>query len=76
LAGAPPAITVTARSGALDLTLTFSTDRAVRSLLAMTGGATDFVQMGGTYRVEGHAGSRSIHVTAPGTAETFQRRLP
>jgi len=76
LAGAPSAITVTARSGALDLTLTFSTDRAVRSLLAMTGGATDFVQMGGTYRVEGHAGSRSIHVTAPGTAETFQRRLP
>ena len=32
LAGAPPTITVTARSGALDLTLTFSTDRAVRRL--------------------------------------------
>jgi hypothetical protein len=76
LAGAPPAITVTARSSGLDLTLTFSTDRAVRTALAMTGGATDFVQMGGTYRVEGRAGSRSIDVTARGAAETFQRRLP
>jgi hypothetical protein len=73
--GAPSTITVTARSSALDLTLTFSTDRAVRTALAMTGGATDFVQMGGTYRVEGRAGSRSIDVTARGAAETFQRRL-
>jgi hypothetical protein len=76
LAGAPSTITVTARSSALDLTLTFSTDRAVRTALAMTGGATDFVQMGGTYRVEGRAGGRSIDVTARGAAETFQRRLP
>jgi hypothetical protein len=75
LAGAPSTITVTARSSALDLTLTFSTDRAVRTALAMTGGATDFVQMGGTYRVEGRAGGRSIDVTARGAAETFQRRL-
>jgi hypothetical protein len=72
LAGAPSTITVTARSSALDLTLTFSTDRAVRTSLAMTGGATDFVQMGGTYRIEGRADSRSIDVTARGAAETFQ----
>jgi hypothetical protein len=76
LAGAPSTITVTARSSALDLTLTFSTDRAVRTALAMTGGATDFVQMGGLYRIEGRAGGRSIDVTARGAAETFQRRLP
>jgi hypothetical protein len=75
LAGAPSTITVTARSGSLDLTLTFSTDRAVRTALAMTGGATDFVQMGGTYRVEGRAGGRTIDVTARGAAETFQQRL-
>jgi hypothetical protein len=76
LAGAPPTITVTARSSALDLTLTFSTDRAVRTALATTGGATDFVQMGGTYRVQGRAGGRSIDAAARGAAETFQRRSP
>ena len=76
LAGAPSAITVTGRSGTLDVTLTFSTDRAVRTALAMTGGANDFVQMGGTYRIEGRAGNRSIDVTARGAAETFQRTLP
>jgi hypothetical protein len=58
------------------VTLTFSTDRAVRSALAMTGGATDFIQMGGTYRIEGRAGGRTIDATARGAAETFQRRLP
>jgi hypothetical protein len=74
LADAPKTITVSARSNSLDLTLTFSTDRVVRTGLAMTGGATDFVQMGGTYRIEGHAGNRPIDVTARGAAETFQPR--
>ncbi len=67
---------MTARGSALDLTLTFSIDRAVRTALAMTGGATDFLQMGGTYRVEGRAGGRSIDFTARGAAETFQPRSP
>ena len=40
----------------------------------MTGGATDFLQLGGTYRVEGRAGGRSIDFTARGAAETFQPR--
>jgi hypothetical protein len=70
--GAPDRITVTGRGGGLDLTLTFSADRAVRSALAMTGGANDFVQLGGTYRIEGRAGGRTIDVTARGAAETFR----
>jgi hypothetical protein len=74
LGGAPRAITVTARSSTLDVTMKFSTDRAVRTGLAMTGGATDFIQMGGTYRVEGRAGDRAIGVTARGAAETFRPR--
>jgi hypothetical protein len=73
-AGAPQTITVSARSSTVDLTMTFSTDRVVRSALAMTGGAIDFIQMGGTYRVEGRAGGRSIDVTARGAAETFRPR--
>ena len=73
-AGAPQTITVSARSSTVDLTMTFSTDRVVRSALTMTGGATDFIQMGGTYRVEGRAGGRSINVTARGAAETFRPR--
>lgn len=72
--GAPQAITVTARSSTVDLTLKFSTDRVVRTALAMIGGATDFIQMGGTYEVDGHAGSRPIDVTARGAAETFRPR--
>jgi hypothetical protein len=71
---APQTITVTARSSTVDVSMTFSTDRAVRTAMAMTGGATDFIQMGGTYRVEGRAGGRTIDVTARGAAETFRPR--
>jgi hypothetical protein len=74
LAGAPQVITVTGRSSTLDVTLRFSTDRAVRTALAMTGGATDFIQMGGLYRIEGRAGRRTIDLTARGAAETFRPR--
>ena len=74
LEGAPQTIRVTGRSSSVDLSLTFSTDRAVRSALPMTGGATDFIQMGGTYRVEGRAGGRTIDITARGAAETFRPR--
>jgi len=74
LEGAPQNIRVTARSGTVDVSLTFSTDRAVRTALAMTGGSIDFIQMGGTYHVEGHAGGRTIDVTARGAAETFRPR--
>jgi hypothetical protein len=40
----------------------------------MTGGASDFLQLGGTYRVEGHAAGRPVAFTARGAAETFQPR--
>ena len=40
----------------------------------MTGGTNDFLQLGGTYRVEGHAGGRAIDFTARGAAETFRPR--
>jgi hypothetical protein len=73
-AGAPSAITVTARGGAIDLHLAFSVDRSIRTGLGMTGGANDFLQLGGTYRVEGRAGGRSIDFTARGAAETFRPR--
>jgi len=71
---APSSIDVSARSSALDVRLTFSTDRSVRTALAMTGGATDFLQLGGTYRVEGRAAGRPVDFTARGAAETFQSR--
>ena len=73
--GAPTAITVTARAGnALDLRLAFSVDRSIRSSHGMTGGANDFLQLGGTYIVKGRAGGLSIDFTARGAAETFRPR--
>ena len=71
---APSSIDVTARGSGLDLKLTFATDRSVRTALTMTGGATDFLQLGGTYRVEGRAAGHQVNFTARGAAETFQPR--
>lgn len=74
-AGAAPAsIDVTARGSGIDLRLSFATERSVRTALSMTGGATDFLQLGGTYRVEGRAAGRPVDFTARGAAETFQPR--
>lgn len=71
---APTSINVLARAANLDLRLSFATDRVVRTAMAMTGGANDFLQMGGTYRVEGSAAGRTVDFTARGAAETFQPR--
>ena len=71
-AGSPSKINVTARGNAINLRLAFSVDRSIRTALAMTGGANDFLQLGGTYRVEGRAGNRAIDFTARGAAETFR----
>ena len=73
-AGLLTAITVTARGNALDLHLTLSVDRTVRTGRVMSGSITDFLQLGGTYHVEGRAGGRAINFTARGAAETFQPR--
>ena len=72
--GAPTGINVTARGNGIDLRVTFSVDRSIRSGRAITGGASDFLQLGGSYHVEGRAGGRSINFTARGAAETFQPR--
>jgi hypothetical protein len=72
--GAPAAIAVTARGSGIDLHLGFSVDRTTRTAMALTGGPNDFVQLGGTYRVEGRAGGRTIRFTARGAAETFRPR--
>jgi hypothetical protein len=71
---APSSIDVTARGGGLDVRLSFATDRSVRTALSMTGGANDFLQLGGTYRVEGRAAGRPVDFTARGAAETFHPR--
>ena len=71
---APSSIEVTARGGGLDVRLNFATDRTVRTALSMTGGANDFLQLGGTYRVEGRAAGRRVDFTARGAAETFHPR--
>jgi hypothetical protein len=71
---APSFIDITARGSGLNLRLTFATERAVRTALAMTGGANDFLQLGGTYRVQGRAAGHAVDFSARGAAETFQPR--
>ena len=71
-AGLLTAINVTARGNAIDLHLAFSVDQTIRTGRFMSGGPIDFLQLGGTYRVEGRAGGRSLNFTAHGAAETFQ----
>ena len=71
---APSSIEVTARGSGLNLRLSFARDRSVRTALSMTGGGNDFLQLGGTYRVEGRVGGRSVDFSARGAAETFQPR--
>ncbi len=71
---APSSIEIAARGPGVDVRLTFATDRSVRTALAMTGGENDFLQLGGTYHVEGRAGGRAVAFSARGAAETFQSR--
>jgi hypothetical protein len=68
------AIDVTARGSAVDVRLSFTADRTVRRPVSITGGQADFLQLGGTYRVQGTAGGRTINLSARGAAETFQQR--
>ena len=67
-------IDVTARAVGLDLHLSFDADRTVRRSLSILRGDADFLQLGGTYRVQGHAGGHTIDISARGAAETFQQR--
>ena len=70
----PTSIDVTARSNAVDVQLSFSVERTVKRPVSITGGQSDFIQLGGTYRVRGRAGGRTIDLSARGAAETFQQR--
>jgi hypothetical protein len=75
LHGVPQRLTVRARGQAVDLELTFTVDRSVRTAMTMTaapGAPTDFLQLGGEYRVTGTAGGRALYFTARGAAETFR----
>ena len=76
LSSAPTSIDVTARAaGGLDLRLSFVADRTVRRSVSLIGGDADFLQLGGTYQVQGRAAGRTIDLSAArGAAETFQQR--
>ncbi len=73
--GVPQRLTVRARGQAVDLELGFTVDRSVRTAMTMTaapGAPTDFLQLGGEYRVTGTVGGRALDFTARGAAETFR----
>jgi hypothetical protein len=74
----PEEIVITGKGRDVDLVLRFSVDRAVRTGMRMTqpasGTGIDFLQLGGTYRVTGKAGDRTIDFSARGAAETFRQR--
>ncbi len=70
----PSGINVTARSPSVDVQLSFKTDRTVRRPVSLAGGGADFLQLGGSYRVQGRVGDRTIAFSARGAAETFQPR--
>jgi hypothetical protein len=72
---APDEIVVGAHGEGLEIGLTFSVDRLVRSRLGRAGPGSapmDFLQLGGLYHVTGRAGGRSIDFTSRGAAETFR----
>ncbi len=74
--GRPSSITIRGRSATLDLTLRFTVESTVTN--RMSGGPLDnpmdFLQMRGTYAVEGMLAGRSVAFHAPGSAETFRGR--
>jgi hypothetical protein len=69
-------MTIQARGPRIDLRLTLSVEESVSTLMALTrdagGAAMNFVQLGGTFRVDGRAADRALGFTARGAAETFR----
>ena len=75
--GQPRTVLVSASGRNLDVELRFDVESAVTTSATGAGPLTnglDFLQLRGTYVVEGHAGSRTLKFTAPGSAETFRGR--
>jgi hypothetical protein len=72
--GQPTSISIQGRGAAIDLRMVFSVDAVVTT--SMTEGpianGVNFLQMRGTYEVNGRAGTRQFGFTAPGSAETFR----
>jgi len=72
----PTAMTIRARGPRTDLQLAFSVEESVATRMALTqtagGAAMNFLQLGGTYRVDGRAAERKFAFTARGSAETFR----
>ena len=74
--GRPRTVSVRAHGGAnLDVELRFDVESAVTTRAVGSGplsSGLDFLQLRGNYTVTGHAGSRTLTFTAPGSAETFR----
>jgi hypothetical protein len=72
--GNPVRVEISARGPAMDLTLHFDVESIVtnRTVGGPWASGIDFLQMRGTYTVEGVANRRRISFTAPGAAETFR----
>jgi hypothetical protein len=70
----PRRVVVGGLSDSLTLTLDLAVDHvtATRMRPGGFGSGMDFLQLRGTYRVTGRAGSRDVDFTAPGSAETFR----
>ena len=74
--GAPRHIDVNARGSRVELHLNLSVEEVASTRMALTrladGTMMTFLQLGGTYRVDGRAGDRTIGFTTRGSAETFR----
>ena len=74
--GTPSGMTIQARGPRIDVRLTLSVEESVTTLMPLTqlpgGAAMNFVQLGGTFRVDGRAVDRALAFTARGAAETFR----
>lgn len=73
----PRTITVQARGRQVELRLALDISESVQTGMALTAGRRDddpmtFLQLGGTYRVEGRVAGRAIAFTSRGSAETFR----
>jgi hypothetical protein len=74
--GQPRTIAIRARSNGLNLQVRFDAASAVTTEMGgpLNASGLDFLQLRGTYTVEGRAADRDLKFSAPGSAETFRGR--
>ncbi len=74
--GQPRTIAIRARSGGLNLQVRFDAASAVTTQMGgpLNASGLDFLQLRGTYTVNGRAADRDLDFSAPGSAETFRGR--